>query len=684
MAIAPPPAPAPAGLTAGAVVAGNSTLQAAGEVVVEQVPERIAQLARTILLSGTVSEQKPGGALVLRTQIGELTIRSQTPLPLDKVLTLQIPPGAPPVRAQVFVVPGSLPVSEGSATAAPSVPLSPPVQASPQPASGLPPAQSASPLLTSSPLGPVLPPSGAMPNTGSLLSSPLPSPISGVFSDPASPAALASSPDRASPSVKPATPSLSGGVLHSTPPSPASTGLLAGIPLAPLVPGMVIGGRALAAPLQAGQTGQASNLAPAFPSSLRAEASGGLASPLSQINSPSPPHPTTPQLPGSQNLQSLLQKSGSEALQAVKISGLSEILAHLPAAVLAPTPTRGPYSPALASPLAGQTQPPSRPAGTPSEQVFSQLAKVITLPPGSQITVQILAITAPLGTPQAESLSQAAPISKTDMSAPAPLSGFVVGRTARGETLLTSPAGVLVLESETPLEPGSKIDLALLHVQEPAPESEPDALPRRHQDWPALQEALAAATAAGIAPRPAPALYKPEQPASSLLFLMAALRLNSTESLLGEDSKDYLQQSGQSSLLGRVMGETQQMTQSWARTEAQGSEWRSLFVPLPADSGLTRLALHSRREDDPYESSEKDRKKVQHIVVEAELSQLGPLLLDGYIRPRQMETVLHSQRTLPTSLRDELRQGYRDTLSALGWAGGLDFRTAADLWRSQS
>lgn len=87
----------------------GSQLQVVGEVVVEVVPERLALLSRTILLSGMITGQQEGGALILRAQVGELIIRSPQPLPSDRVLMLQIPPGAPPVRAQVPVMGPVLP-----------------------------------------------------------------------------------------------------------------------------------------------------------------------------------------------------------------------------------------------------------------------------------------------------------------------------------------------------------------------------------------------------------------------------------------------------------------------------------------------------------------------------------------------------------------------------------------------
>ncbi|WP_200774923.1 hypothetical protein [Azospirillum argentinense] len=79
-----PAAPA-AGTPAPAPVAG-------AEGTVKALPERLQDIARPVVLTGTVVGTTPEGLARVRTQAGEVLVQTPTPLPADKPVTLQITP----------------------------------------------------------------------------------------------------------------------------------------------------------------------------------------------------------------------------------------------------------------------------------------------------------------------------------------------------------------------------------------------------------------------------------------------------------------------------------------------------------------------------------------------------------------------------------------------------------------
>ncbi|HEV7367924.1 hypothetical protein [Arenibaculum sp.] len=105
--VAPPPPVAPAGTgSSGAGAASQAASpapQAVGEVEIEQLPQRLAHLTRPAVLTGTPTGETAGGLVRLRTPMGEIVLRTTVPLPADRPVTLQIPAGNPPTRAQAFV-----------------------------------------------------------------------------------------------------------------------------------------------------------------------------------------------------------------------------------------------------------------------------------------------------------------------------------------------------------------------------------------------------------------------------------------------------------------------------------------------------------------------------------------------------------------------------------------------------
>ena len=639
-----PPSTPPSSVSTGAVPSGAPPrLQQLGEVVVEQVPPRIAQLARTIVLTGMVVEQQTGGALVLRTQVGELVIRSASPLPLDQILSLQIPPGAPPVRAQISV---ALPVLAG-----------PHAQAQVQ-------AQTQNTTISTGP----------------------------------------------------------GAAAQGSTPLPAITALPAGAPSIGVPPGAVPQSSLPTAPLApalglaASAAAQAIDDLPLQPGSVLPAQVMALPDPIQNFM------PTRSWLPASVQVFAELQKIGAPALQALLPHGLSDVLAHLSAPIMAPTsaaPARADMPVSAHAPATSMVPAAAVANAVPVKALapmaipaFSSLPVMLTVPPGAQVTVQVLAVhetpisneavkkgaaPAPIPVSTAEAVPlRAAPTPAQYIEAPSvpPAAGeavqtasmpatktpptftaVVIGQTPHGQPMATSPAGLIVLENRAPLPAGTLVELSFIHVQEAPPEAD-ITLPASPRDWPALQEALA------LQPQTPPAmavhLAKPESVGGVAAFLVAALKLNQPEKMLGDELASKLRASGQESLISRVAAEVQQAGQSFVRENAPAQEWRTLALPVLPDGQLARLAVHLRAERDPEAPSVAS--PIKHLVVEVELSRLGPLLLDGYIRPRRFDVMLRSQRRLPRTLRDELRLAYRDALQALGWQGGLEFQTAAELW----
>jgi hypothetical protein len=93
-------------VAAGASQAASAEPRPAGEAVLEALPERLREVARGVTLGGTVAGRTEDGALRLRTAMGEIVFRPSAPLPADRHVLLQIPPGEPPTKALVLLQPG--------------------------------------------------------------------------------------------------------------------------------------------------------------------------------------------------------------------------------------------------------------------------------------------------------------------------------------------------------------------------------------------------------------------------------------------------------------------------------------------------------------------------------------------------------------------------------------------------
>ncbi|SMF27995.1 hypothetical protein SAMN02982917_1235 [Azospirillum oryzae] len=86
-----PPSVTPAAATAAATPAAPAPVTA--EATVVQLPERLPEVTRPVVLTGTVAGQTPEGLTRVRTAAGELLLDSAAELPPDKQVTVQITPG---------------------------------------------------------------------------------------------------------------------------------------------------------------------------------------------------------------------------------------------------------------------------------------------------------------------------------------------------------------------------------------------------------------------------------------------------------------------------------------------------------------------------------------------------------------------------------------------------------------
>ncbi|PWC31155.1 hypothetical protein [Azospirillum sp. TSO35-2] len=87
-----PPSVTPAAATAAATSATPATVTA--EATVVQLPDRLPEVTRPVVLTGTVAGQTPEGLTRIRTAAGELLLDSAAELPADKPVTVQLTPGA--------------------------------------------------------------------------------------------------------------------------------------------------------------------------------------------------------------------------------------------------------------------------------------------------------------------------------------------------------------------------------------------------------------------------------------------------------------------------------------------------------------------------------------------------------------------------------------------------------------
>lgn len=270
------------------------------------------------------------------------------------------------------------------------------------------------------------------------------------------------------------------------------------------------------------------------------------------------------------------------------------------------------------------------------------------------------------------------------IAAPAQQRATLVGNTSLGQPILTTPAGTLVLAGRSDLPPGTGLTVALEPPAAAAAGMLPPLDPVHGADWPALREMmqLVAATDPALArsltqqmlPQPNKRLT------TNMIFFLAALRGGDLGGWLAPEATSLLERQGKGALLARLREDFQAASQQAAEPLPDG--WRSLPIPFATPEGIGRLQLHLRRAGDGEDggAAAGGEARAQRFLLDLSFSRIGPMQLDGLVRPGRLDLVIRTHTLLQAEIRQGIGDLFRDSLDLAGYAGTIGFQTGAHRW----
>lgn len=666
------PAAQATGTTASAATVPSPAQQAAVAQAQGQAQGQAAPRAGRATQGGAAPATAQTGAAVadgtaraegqdLPTLRPNLPVRA-TVLALPPVVTPAVPAGTAQAQATTAgQAPSAAQPQTGQAPAGPASPPTPPPQA---PASAPPPAPTSSPVAGAGGGGAV---------TGS---------------------GTATATAGAGGANATATPALPATGSQPFPPPPG--GAAASAPQAP--PGSPATLPAASGGASAGSGGGAGN-----PS---ASPTSGTSSPPAGGASAAPTTRATPASPGTDAAEDLLRVPVSpRAARAEQARAEAADRQALPPGRDAASARVASPAPALAARLlaqaaAGADAPPSHPGQqSATAPAVTAAGQPLALAPGQSFQVRLLPTAQPTG-----ALPTSIPVTDggsvppdTDPAAlpaaPSPtsrpvLSGTVAGSTAAGQTIVTTPAGTLVLQARSTLPPGTPVQLAVdpATAQAALAASAIDILHGR--DWPALKDVMAilAALDPALARQVAnTAIPQPNRRlTTNLVFLLSAIRGGDAGGWLGDAASAALEGAGRRDLLGRLSEDMRTMSRQAAEPLPDG--WTVFPLPFGEADALGRLQFYVRRgagDDDTAEGGGRrggGRSDTRRFVIDVEFTRLGAMQLDGLVWPGHLDLMLRTRDLLPQRLKAEIGAIFRGSLEAVGFAGTLGFQTGAHAW----
>ncbi|WP_448206591.1 hypothetical protein [Azospirillum sp. sgz302134] len=627
------------------------------DVTVQALPERLQDLARAVLLTGTVAGETPEGLTRIRTQAGEILLQTPTPLPTDKPVTLQITPGQGQDQGVkvTLLLQGvtTTPAQAGGATAA---------QAGAGAGAGAGPAVILpNPTLLTATTAPATPAAQPLPQPIPLLLPGTIVPALVIAAAPKAPAPPGASPTLPGQTAQPA----------ATAPSP--------VPSLAAEPGATV-------PTPSSANAPAS--APATP--IPAGASPASPTPAAPPQAAPPTAGTAPPA-GKPMLDTPVQLGGDAAHPGAEGPPPSPTSATMPAPTSAPEPEL-PQGGTVALKILTITPPPNQPEpNQPDKAVPDNPSPRNPAPknpdPAPAGGDDAKAAPKPSAPDTDRSPDQTASESPDLPDAPV-LRGTVAGRTPQGQPILATKQGMLALNVQAQLPQGAIVTAALTDPAEAmkaAAHPAPELGPMTPRDWPAMRQLLT--SLAGVDRAAAQTVLSTIMPqpnrklGAALSFFLSAIRGGDARAWLGEEATAALEKAGRGDLLQQLDREFKTLQQQAA--EPLPGDWRPYTLPMMDANGPNpiQLFIHPIK-DDEEEGGAKGKRggKGSRFLLDLDLSRLGPMQLDGLVQPNRFDLILRSHTPLAPELRLDLIQIFADSVRAVGYVGGLSFQSGAKCW----
>ena len=450
------------------------------------------------------------------------------------------------------------------------------------------------------------------------------------------------------------------------------------------------------------------------------------------LNPPAAPAAGTPSLPplAVPIAPALLQLQAGAALKVtlLQLNLPRAVTASAPAANIAPTGqlTASNPLPAQAASVAAATASP-QPSSLPQAEIASPqtVRAAVDTPaspasaPAEDISVPSPAPTQTAATPPAlpaaagPSAPDAAPLPQmrnAPLPSPAPASapplpsgamhGVVIGHAGDGGNIVQTQMGTLKVFTPTPLPVHTQLALRaevenapVKQAQVPTPypansapadDSGDSALTPLSRDWDALDQLVDATGAAGNAPQMQAipqAIPHADSPklTSDLLFFLAAVKGGDLRQWMGSKNVDLLD-ARLPALAAKMKTDIGQMQQLFNNSPIE--QWSGMLWPVMVE-GQAEYARFYLRDEPEQKQGGKDKGsgREQRFIVEVELSHIGDMQFDGFVRqgtgPKQFDLMVRSARPLAPEMTQEIRQRFDTAMQVTGYKGYIGFQQGA-------
>lgn len=166
-----------------------------------------------------------------------------------------------------------------------------------------------------------------------------------------------------------------------------------------------------------------------------------------------------------------------------------------------------------------------------------------------------------------------------------------------------------------------------------------------------------------------------------LFKFAAALKSGDFREWLGKANSKWLEDNGHENLLKKAEGEFMSLARQFVDAPPRG--WQSLFFPIAVAGELQQTRLFVKRDrkqkenNGTYSNEENTR-----FVLEMDLSQLGEMQMDGFVRNQnnkvQFDLIIRSLTKLSAEIERDILNIYNNIGELTGYKGSLSFQAVRE------
>jgi hypothetical protein len=259
------------------------------------------------------------------------------------------------------------------------------------------------------------------------------------------------------------------------------------------------------------------------------------------------------------------------------------------------------------------------------------------------------------------------------------VTGRVVASQTGGPTVIETAAGRITLPSTGGSLAGRVVTLQILAEPGTVLPTNPSTAHQRSlmslsHNWTALADVIDAATASN--PQIAAQFTATSVPntgvtlTAGMALFLAILTRGQMPVWLGPDVVRLMESTNRQALLSRLGDDFSQIVR--LASEPTNSEWRVAMLPLLHDGALQQIRLYLRERQGGGERG--DKNLGTRFVIEASLSHLGDIQLDGLVRPARFDLMVRTQAPLPRNMRTEIAALFAQANEEFGVQGRINFQ----------